>query len=137
MPIFILQLCAYLIAGNAKCSGVTTPPRPPICVWNKPNLVANALLCSDFSQYVIFFPSLFNARFFTSGIGSDNLLNVFKDWIIFFIWVAWVLLNFYLKQKQIFSLECYWEYTFISFHRGIWVFTEYVQHQVLYKIQQL
>ena len=103
MPIFILQLCVYLIAGNAKCSGVTTPPRPPICVWNKPNLVANALLCSDFSQYVIFFPSLFNARFFTSGIGSDNLLNVFKDWIIFFIWTAWVLFNFYLKKKTDFQ----------------------------------
>ena len=39
--------------------------------------------------------------FFTSGIGPDVfLINELKDCIIFLIWAAWVLFNFYLKQKN-------------------------------------
>ena len=38
--------------------------------------------------------------FFTSGIGPGNMINVLEDWIIFLIWAAWVLFNFYLKQKK-------------------------------------
>ena len=38
--------------------------------------------------------------FFTSGVGSDILMNGLEDCIIFCLWPDWVLFNFYLKQKQ-------------------------------------
>ena len=59
--------------------------------------------------------------FFTFGTGPDILINVLEDRIIFFIWAAWALFNFYLKHKQRFLV---WSFTenvsFISFHGGIW-----------------
>ena len=59
--------------------------------------------------------------FFTSGIGHGVLINVLEDSIIFLIWAAWILFDFYLKQKQGFSV---WSFTendfFIPFHGGIW-----------------
>ena len=36
--------------------------------------------------------------FFTYGLHTDFLMNVLKDYIIFIIWAAWDLLNFYLNQ---------------------------------------
>ena len=58
--------------------------------------------------------------YFTSGIGLANLMNVPEDCIAFLIWAAWVLLNFYLKQRQTFSV---WNFTknvsFISFYGRI------------------
>ena len=45
---------------------------------------------------------------FTSGIASDFLMNELEDCIIFPNWAAWILLNFYLKQKQRFSV---WNFT--------------------------
>ena len=59
--------------------------------------------------------------FFTSGIRTDIFsINVLEDRNEFLTWVAWALFNFYLKQKQRFSV---WSFTendsFISFHRGI------------------
>ena len=53
---------------------------------------------------IIFSQSLIIADFFTSGIGPDILMNVLEDRIIFLIWAAWVLLDYYLKQKQKFSV---------------------------------
>ena len=59
--------------------------------------------------------------FFTSVIGPDILMKVFEDNIIFLVWAAWVLFNFYLKQKQRFPV---WKFTenasIISFYEGIW-----------------
>ena len=52
------------------------------CIWNKANLLANALLCSDFSQYALFFKSLINAGFLLL-VGPDILMNVLEDCIIF------------------------------------------------------
>ena len=100
--------------------GVTTPLRPHTCIWGKPNSFTNTSLCSDSSQYASFYQSLVNADFFTSVIGPDILMKVFEDSLIFLAWAAWVLLNFYLKQKQRFLV---WKFTenatFISFHEGI------------------
>ena len=63
---------------------------------------------------------LFQTKFF-SGIGPDNMRNIFEEWIIFRISAAWVLFNFYLKQKQKFSFWSSTEYSFlISLHGRIW-----------------
>ena len=72
---------------------------------DKLTLFNNASPCSDSSQYAIIFSQLLiNADFFTSGIGPNVPMNVLEDYIIFLIWAAWVLFNFYLKQKQRFSV---------------------------------
>ena len=46
---------------------------------------------------------------------------VLEDYNIFLIWAAWVLLNFYPKEKLRFTV---WSFTekasFFSFHGGIW-----------------
>ena len=48
-------------------------------------------------------------------------MNVREDCIIFLIWLAWVLFNFYLEQKHRFSVCGFPEdSTFISFYVGIW-----------------
>ena len=50
---------------------------------------------------------------------------MFEDYIIFLIWPAWVLCNFYLKQKQRFLVESFLENaSFNSFHEGIWSITK-------------
>ena len=54
--------------------------------------------------------------FFTSAIGPDILIKV----VTFLVWAACVLFNFYIKQKQKFSVWSFTENaTFISFHEGI------------------
>ena len=48
-------------------------------------------------------------------------MNALEDCIVFLIWAAWVLLNFYLKQTQQFWAWGFTEDTsLISFHGGIW-----------------
>ena len=48
-------------------------------------------------------------------------MNVLEDDIVFFIWADWVLFDFYLKQKQRFSVWSFTENTlFIPYHGGIW-----------------
>ena len=61
------------------------PPRTPNCIWNKPNFIANASLCSDSFQYTkIFCESLINSDFFfTSRVGPDILINELEDWALF------------------------------------------------------
>ena len=60
------------------------------------------------------------AYFFTSGISPDILMNVLEDCIIFLIWVACTLFNFYRKQKQTYLV---WKFNqnanFISIYRRI------------------
>ena len=58
--------------------------RPPNCIWNKPNLFANASFCTNSFQYAkIFSQPLINPDFFfTSGIGPDTLMNVLEDCIV-------------------------------------------------------
>ena len=49
------------------CLVLRLKPRPPNCIWDKPNLFASTSLCSVSPQYVkypIFFQSLVNADFF-------------------------------------------------------------------------
>ena len=49
---------------TADFHGVAPSPRPPNCICNKPNLFANASLCSNSSQYEITFSqALINAAF--------------------------------------------------------------------------
>ena len=84
-------------------SGVAIPLKSPNYIWDKPNLFANTLLCSDSFQYVIFPQSLVDADFFISGIGPDILMKVFEDYIILFIWAAWVLLVFILSRNKSFG----------------------------------
>ena len=61
-----------------------------------------------------------NANFFTSGIGPDILMNALEGCITVFVWAAWFFFNFYLKQKQRYSI---WSFTenanFNSFHGKI------------------
>ena len=97
-------------------------PRTPNYIWDKPNLLTNASFCSDSSKYAIFSQSLMIADFFfTSAIGPDILIKV----VTFLVWAACVLFNFYIKQKQKFSVWSFTENaTFISFHEGIWSVTK-------------
>ena len=82
MVIFKYKFSASLIAGSATSVhkkvrklqnflGVVTNTRIPNCVLDKPNLLANTTLCSDSSQYAIFFQSLVKR-------GPDILMKVFK-----------------------------------------------------------
>ena len=98
--------------------GILTNTRIPNSIQEKPNLLANTSPCSDSSQYAVFSQSLVQ-------ISPHILMKVFeKTTFSFFIWAAWVLFNFYLKQKQSFSV---WSFTenasFISFYEGIWSIT--------------
>ena len=57
--------------------------------------------------------------FLTSGIDPDILMKVFEGYIILLISAGWLLFNFYLKQKQRFSVWSFTEITsFIYFHEG-------------------
>ena len=38
--------------------------------------------------------------FFTSGIGTDILMNMLEGWIVFLIWEAWVLIFILIKNFQ-------------------------------------
>ena len=58
--------------------------------------------------------------FLTSEIGPDILMKVFEGYIILLISAGWLLFNFYVQQKQRFSVWTFTEITsFISFHEGI------------------
>ena len=67
------------------------------------------------------FPNHWSMQIFLpSGIGSDILMTLFEGYIILFILVGWLLLNFYLKWKKKFSVRSFTEInSFISFHIGI------------------
>ena len=91
--------------------GVVTSTRIPNCIWNKPNLLANTSLCSDSSQYTMLSQSLVQ-------IGLIFLEKCLKTTVLFFIWAAWTLLNFYLKHK-VFVLSFIEYASLISFHEGI------------------
>ena len=69
MFIFKYHYSASLSAGNGLSklkrgeklqifSGVVTNTRIPNCIWNRPNLLANTSLCSDFSHCAILSQSL-------------------------------------------------------------------------------
>ena len=102
--------CVSLSAGNPVSKlkreeklknfpGVATSLKSPNCIWYKPNLFVNAWLCSV----------------------PDIQMELFLDYIIFLIWAAWILFNFYLKQKQ----RCFTEnVSLISFHEEIWSITK-------------
>ena len=119
----MLEILFPSLKKGKKCTiflGLGLSPDPPTVLGAK--LFEKTLLSSDTSQYAVFFRSLVKVDFFfTSGIGPVVLMKVFKEYIIFLIWAAWVLFNFYLKQKQILSV---WRFTenasFISFHKEIW-----------------
>ena len=58
--------------------------------------------------------------FLTSGIGPDILMRVFEGYIILLISGGQLLFDFYLKQKQRFSVLSFTEITsFISFNEVI------------------
>ena len=62
-------------------SGIVPPPRPPNCIWNKPNLFTNASLFSNSFQYAkIFSQSLINP-----DARTDPGL---ADCILFLTWAA-------------------------------------------------
>ena len=94
-------------------------PRPFHCIWNKLNFFGNISLCLISSQYAIFSRLLIKTNFF-SGIGLDLRMNVLEDCIIFLIWAAWALFNFYLIENKRFSVWSFTEDTsIISFQGGI------------------
>ena len=81
-------------------------------------------------RYATFFPILPNMQhfpnhcsmqiFLTSGIGPDILMRVFEGYIILLISGGQLLFDFYLKQKQRFSVLSFTEITsFISFNEVI------------------
>ena len=72
LPVFNKKKCSYLlnISVSVQVLGILFPkineginhkivlgcaPIPLNCICNKPNLLVNALLCSDFSQYAVTF----------------------------------------------------------------------------------
>ena len=58
LPVFKENVLIYITPLFAE---VVLPPRPPNCIWNKPNLFVNASLCLDSFQYAkIFCESLNN-----------------------------------------------------------------------------
>ena len=122
MLIFISQICVSKNEGkNCKSFVGFSSPQAPNCIWNKPNLFVNTSFCSDFSQYaIVFYQSLINAVLLTTERGSDVLVNVLEDYIIFLIWTAWLLLDFYLKQKERHSVTFTENVSFSPFHVGIW-----------------
>ena len=73
--------------------------RFPKCVWNKPHLFTFARILPICNNIFIIIDQC-RFFFFTSGIGPGNMINVLEDCIMFLIWTAWVLFNFYLKQKK-------------------------------------
>ena len=52
--------------------------------------------------------------FFTSGRDPNILISLTEDCIIFVIWAARVLFNFYRKQKQVFQSEALLEILTLS-----------------------
>ena len=68
------------------------------------------------------FPIIDQYRFFfTSGISPHILMHILEDCIMFLMRTAWVLFNFYLKQKERFSVWSFTENVFlISIHGNIW-----------------
>ena len=96
-------------------------PQAPNCSWSTPNLFVNTSFSSDFSQYaIVFYQSLINADLVTFERGPDFLMNVLEDCIIFLIWAAWLLFDFYLKQKQRFSVTFTENVSFFPLHVEIW-----------------
>ena len=76
-----------------------TPSRPHNCIWNKPNLFTNPLLCSHFLICNIF-PIIDKCRFiFTSRIGADILMNFLEYYIVFLMWAALILIFILSKNK--------------------------------------
>ena len=122
MLIFTPQICVSKNEGkNCKSFVGFSSPQAPNCIWNKPNLFVNTSFCSDFSQYaIVFYQSLINAVLLTPERGSDVQVNVLEDYIIFLVWTAWLLLDFYLKQKERHSVTFTENVSFSPFHVGIW-----------------
>ena len=122
MLIFTPQICVSKNEGkNCKSFVGFSSPQAPNCIWNKPNLFVNTSFCSDFSQYaIVFYQSLINAVLLTPERGPDVQVNVLEDYIIFLIWTAWLLLDFYLKQKERHSVTFTENVSFSPFHVGIW-----------------
>ena len=108
--------------------GVVPPSRSPNCIWKKSHLIIQHLAytftyIAYTSRYAINISwNIGQCRFFVaSGIDHGILIDLFEDCAVYLIWTAWVLFDFYLKQKQMFSV---WSYSnnvsFISFHGAIW-----------------
>lgn len=99
--------------------------------WHKPRLRKFGInhTCSSTPYFARILPNM--QKYFpnhwliqislTCEIGSDILMNLLEDCIVFFIWVTWFFLfKFYLTQKQLFSVRSFIENaSFISFHWGI------------------
>ena len=122
LPFFRKKKCSYLDKNSVselkrgeklqKFSGVVTNPRPPNCLWDRPNLFGSTSLCSVSSQYAIFSQSLTNqiiGHFYTSEIIPGILMKVFEDYMYILYLGSLGLLNFYLKQKQRFWVRSFIE----------------------------
>ena len=120
VPVWVLEILVanlnecklqdFLYAES--CAESLSHPRPINCAENKPNLFTNAFPCSDSSQYAIVFnQSFINAVFLTSGIGSDILINVLEDCIIFLTWAAF----FHLSS----SISFFWSHSMKKFGMNI------------------
>ena len=113
-------------------SRVTTAHRNLNCIWNKPNLFANASLCLDSSQNpIILSQSLINADFylrldipwyFDEWALYNYMWTITLFWLcyitIFLNWAAFFFLIFILNKR--FSIWIFTENSsFISFHGGL------------------
>ena len=88
------------------------PPQIPQLYLGQTKLFRQHLALLKFFPLCNIFSIIVNLDFFfTSGIGPDILTKVFEYYIILLIWAAWVLFNFYLKQKQRFSVSNFTENT--------------------------
>ena len=102
--------------------GIVTPPDSPTVFGTNQNCLPTPCFAQILPNMQHFPNHSLMQIFFTSGIGPDILMEVFEDYIIFLICAFWVLFNFYLKQKQWFSVWSFTENTsFISLHEGMHV----------------
>ena len=145
--VHIIELiCVSLIAGNTVCKwgeklqsfpGIATPPRPINCICTDQICLPTTGLAglAQILPNMQYFPYHWSTYFFLFMREALIFWWVFEEYIIFLIWPAWVLCNFYLKQKQRFLVWSFTENTsFNSFHEGIWSITKVLRNAILNKV---
>ena len=131
LSVFKRKICSYLF-NNLNFSSIndiknykiflglhhqpTPPPRLHNCIWNKQHLFAYKLLCSDSSLYAVILLSIIDQCRLFYLWDRRWISDVLEGCIILLIWAAWVLFNFYLKQKKkVFSWSLTENASFIYF----------------------
>ena len=120
-PPFKEKKCSYLF-NNFVCWGCATSQTPQLYLKKNSTCLPTSSYAWILSNMQKCSLNLWSIQIlFTSGISPDILINMFEDCIVFIIWAAWAVFNFFLTQKQRFLVWSFSEnVSFISFHGGIW-----------------